>query len=301
MIETSASYKDKRKYAETGVQVKSKDKRKSFGLDGGFSTEWDVSSGHINLSYTHQSKDKNTGLRIGGKYYRDNWELIYPFELRPSVVRLLNNIKQTLASSISVNQVINKKLQASISIEPIIQTGLLSTPFHRVYFTDTTHDIERLPNQRFKMPIALRANWYMTDWSVLRSYYRFYTDDFGIHAHTFKLEMPMKMGAFVVISPFYRFHSQTASWYFEPFAHHSLSSDYFTSDFDLSAFTAQALGIGLRYAPLFGFNNKFKVDGNHKIRFKKAEFRASKYFRHNDSGLILKAFSATLGLTFFIE
>ena len=53
-------------------------------------------------------------------------------------------------------QVINQRLQLLLSAEAIYMTGLLSTPFHRVYFADQNKpDIERLPDNRLKIPLSL--------------------------------------------------------------------------------------------------------------------------------------------------
>ena len=97
--------------------------------------------------------------------------------------------------------------------------GLLSTPFHRVYFSDQElPDIERLPESRLKIPLALRLNYKASDNLIVRTYYRYYSDDFGIQAHTFNLELPIYLSDVWTISPFYRYHTQSGSKYFLPSA-----------------------------------------------------------------------------------
>jgi len=300
--ETSASYKDKRKYGDLGFQLTSKSKRTIATANVGFSREWDVESINFKSSITRLSKNKNSSFKLSAMYYKDDWEMIYPFELRPTVVEPLDNVKQLFGVAANIAQVINKKFKASITIEPIFQSGLLSTPFHRVYFTDTTHDIERLPTTRFKLPIGIHASHYLNDWSILRFYYRFYTDDFGINAHTINLEVPIKVKSIFVLSPYYRFHKQTESWYFEPFAMHDFNNDFFTSDYDLSNFTAHKIGLGIKYSPVFGFFNKMNPEKKPtKIHFKKMELRIAKYFRMDDTDVILKAFISTLGVSYTIK
>ena len=116
------------------------------------------------------------------------------------------------------------------------------------------------------------------------------------------IETPLKVMPFLVASPFYRFHSQTASIHFQPFAGHEINSEFQTSDYDLSEFSSHKYGIGIKYAPLFGFFNKINLDKDpQKIRFKKLELRASKYFRMDKSEIILKAFIITIGATFTIK
>ena len=301
LTETSASYKDERKYSSIGLEKKNK-QGYIISSNAGFSKEWDVNSINYGISLTHLSKNENTQIRLSTSYYKDKWDLIYPYELRPFINDTLEDIKRSFNASLMFSQVINKRLKMALSIETVSQNGLLSTPFHRVYFNDTTHTIERLPNKRFKIPVAMYSSYYMNDRSILRFYYRFYTDDFDINAHTVQIETPIKISPSIVISPFYRIHTQEEAKYFEPFAIHNPNAEYYTSDYDLSGFNSHKLGFGIKYSPLFGFFNKINSQNNQtKIKFKKLEIRTSKYFRINKDGVILKAYIATFGVSYVIN
>jgi hypothetical protein len=55
--------------------------------------------------------------------------------------------------------------------------------------------------------------------------------------------------------PFYRFHKQTEADFFKPFGEHvDGESEFFTSDYDLSAFTSHKYGLGVRYSPVYGIS-----------------------------------------------
>ena len=300
-IQTSAaSYKDERKYSKVTIEKENKNGY-IIGANTGFSNEFDVNSISAGISLAHLSKDENTQVRLSSNYFKDDWKLIYPFELRPVLTDNIENIKRSFNTSLMISQIINKRLKMAFSIETSNQNGLISTPFHRVYFNDSTHTIERLPDNRFKVPVALYSSYYMNHWSILRMYYRYYHDNFNINAHTLQLETPIKISSSFVISPYYRIHSQTSSKYFEPFAMHDPSDEYYSSDYDLSAFNSHKLGFGIKYSPLFGFLNKSNSNNRSKIKFKKLEIRTSKYFRMNEDGLILKAYIATFGVSYQIN
>ena len=100
-------------------------------------------------------------------------------------------------------------------------------------------DIERLPDSRFKTAIGGRFNYYINETFVLRSYYRYYTDTWGIKSHTASIEVPIKLGSKATLYPNYRYYQQTAADYF--YANNKASStfEFYTSDFDLSKFTAK--------------------------------------------------------------
>jgi hypothetical protein len=144
-------------------------------------------------------------------------------------------------------------------IELSFQEGLLSTPFHRVYFTNGNSTIEKLPGTRFKLPVGLRLSYFMGDNTIIRAFYRAYIDDWGMVAHTANLEVPYKITPFFSISPFYRFNIQGRVDYFKPYdgvnGQHTTKETYYTSDYDLSSFTSQFMGAGIRLAPPGGLAN----------------------------------------------
>ena len=129
------------------------------------------------------------------------------------------------------------------------QQGYLSLPFHRIYFSDSSETIEKLPQERFKIPVGIRSSYFIGDRFVLRTYYRFYHDDWGLDAHTIDNELAIKFTPFFSISPFYRYYTQTAIRYFAPYEKHTSTEQYYSSDYDLAAFNSSFFGIGFRSAP----------------------------------------------------
>ncbi|MFK7904694.1 MAG: DUF3570 domain-containing protein [Chitinophagales bacterium] len=274
-------------------------KRTYFGLMAGFSGEVDYISSSIGAKWGITSRDGNRSLDVLGKFYFDIWGwVIYPQELRYKEW-VDTNIRETYNLSLTYSQVINTRLQASFFVDGIYQSGLLSTPFHRVYFAESDEvRVEKLPDNRFKLPIGLRLNYYLNDLFVLRTYYRYYRDNFGIEGHTTSIEVPIQVNPFLSISPFYRYHTQTGANYFAPFKTHELDAAYYSSDYDLSALNSHKVGFGLRYAPLYGIG-RFKTPfarGKKVTLFEGMDFRAAYYSRSDG----LSAFLVSLGLDFLM-
>ena len=119
--------------------------------------------------------------------------------------------------------------------------------------------IEKLPPTRFKLPVGVRANYFMGDNVVFRSYFRYYTDDWGIKSTTASLEVPIKVTPFFSVSPYYRYYKQTAATYFGPYKTHTLAEPYYSSNYSLSAFSSSFYGMGVRMAPPGGILNNEKV------------------------------------------
>ena len=133
--------------------------------------------------------------------------------------------------------------------DAVTQNGFLSLPFHRVYFNDASVHEEKLPGNRFKIPLGIRANYFLGDKIILRAYYRYYTDNWGLNSQTASLEIPVKLTPFFSISPFYRHYIQTAVKYFAPYEMHTAAEEFYTSNYDLSNFNSDFYGAGIRLTP----------------------------------------------------
>ncbi|MEX0359450.1 MAG: DUF3570 domain-containing protein, partial [Allomuricauda sp.] len=149
-------------------------------------------------------------------------------------------------------------------------------------------DVERLPDSRFKLPIGGRLNYYLNDFLILRSYYRYYWDDWGITSHTASLEVPIKLTDKFTLYPTYRFYSQSAADYFYPKEGVLSTFSFYTSDYDLSQYNAHQYGLGVQYKDIFA-NTKVFTFG-----LKTIDLRFNQYDRSDG----LNASIITLGTTF---
>ena len=187
--------------------------------------------------------------------------LIYPFELRYkewfSIYR-----RNSYNLDFAFYQVINPRMQFALFPGVVYQRGLLCTPYHRVYFNDgTTEKVENLPTDRWKVPLAAQLNIFVGARFVIRTYYRYYRDNFGIVANTLQLETPVKVSPFITLSPQIRIYEQSAAYYFRPYNEHNVSETYYTSDYDLSKFSSYKLGLTLRYGPEAKIFRRTLLDG----------------------------------------
>ncbi len=171
--------------------------------------------------------------------------------------------RNTFTASLSYSQVINKSVQMAILFDAVKQEGYLSLPFHRVIFNNHLERYEKQPDSRTKLPIGLRLNYFIGDDVIVRSYYRYYTDDWGLTSHTASIEVPYKITPFFSLSPFYRYYTQTATKYFAPLYQHMVDAagnpkeQYYTSNYASSAFNSNYYGIGMRSAPPGGFKDTY--------------------------------------------
>lgn len=251
------------------------------------STEYDYFSAGVGGSYIKLFNEKNTELSVKANVYIDTWNAIYPIELRPFGENGdgLNNrlfTQNTITGNTNYNprfsefkdkgrnsyslgfgfsQILHKNVQGSLALDFVQQQGLLSTPFQRVYFSDVADSfidnfqladaVERLPDSRFKVAVGGRLNWYLNEIFTVRTFYRYYFDDWGISSHTASIEVPIKITDKFTLYPSYRFYNQTAADYFRPYERALSTDEFYTSDYDLSKYSANQIGFGVSYTDIF--------------------------------------------------
>jgi len=253
---SSASHSDKRIYPTLSWSRENANKGTTLMAGVSLSSEFDYQSYGANIGFAKKTPNKMGEFTAKLQAYLDQVKLIAPIELRGSGGEDSGTSgRNTYALSLSYSQIINQNFQMEFLADGIQQTGYLSLPFHRVYFTDNSVHQEALPDKRFKIPLGVRANYFFGDKLVVRAYYRYYSDDWGLKSNTFSLETPVKISPFVSVSPFYRYYSQTSAKYFAPYQQHTAFDDFYTSNYDLSKFDSHFYGAGIRFSPkngLFG-------------------------------------------------
>jgi hypothetical protein len=278
---SSASSQDTRVYPSLNWTVSNDKTGNAFGLTGSYSSEYDYQSIGAGLNITRISKDKNTQFDFKAQAFLDRWKVILPVELRPLGYGSGSNRddnrpvdyspRNSFSTSFSLSQVLTKRLQMTLIVEPSYQHGLLATKYQRDYFTDGSERVENLPNSRYKLPIGLRFNYFLDDRFIIRTFYRYYMDNWGIRAHTAEIEVPVKLTSFVSVSPFYRYNTQTGTRYFATYGQHDASAQFYTSDYDLSSLHSNFVGANIRLSPPNG------VLGS--AHFTSLELRAGHYMR----------------------
>jgi hypothetical protein len=247
---SSASYADTRFSPSLGYSITNPASGVTVGATLSYSKESDYISRGIGVNFAKSSKDNNREFGVKLQAYLDRWTVFIPVELRSRYRDLsTSEPRNSYSASFTFSQIVNPRLQYTLLADIAAQEGLLGTSFHRVYFKNDVVDFEHLPESRLKLPIGIKANYFLGDRFILRSSYRYYMDNWGVRAHTAELETPVKLNPYLSISPFYRFYSQQAANYFAGYKMHDPSASYFTSDYDLSKFTSQFFGTGIRYTP----------------------------------------------------
>ncbi|MGF1924378.1 MAG: DUF3570 domain-containing protein [Bacteroidia bacterium] len=252
---SSASHGDIRLYPALSWSIENEKKGTTLAFGISSSSEYDYQSFGGNIAYSTKTTNRNGEFTAKFQAYLDQVNLILPIELRTMANGGDDDhssgsaSRNTFAGSLSYSQIINERFQVILLADLVQQSGYLSLPFHRVYFKDGSVHQEKLPNSRFKIPLGFRANYFIGDHLIVKTYFRYYTDNWGVKSNTAEIETPIKINPFLSLSPFYRYYTQTAAKYFAPYQTHTIASEYYNSNYDLAKFNSNFYGLGIRIAP----------------------------------------------------
>lgn len=206
-------------------------------LGTSYSTENDYTSHSYSAQGSLSSEDKNTTFTLGGSYTTDTIEPTGQIDFSGNQAEYH---KRTVAWLVGVTKVLTKV--------DIVQLNLgYSNGWGD--FTDHYKGYDNRPESRNSETVLTRWNHHFDGSDgTSRLSYRFYTDSFGIHAHTFGLEYVQPVANEWTFIPSARFSSQTAADFYYPVpAEGNIELDpsahYWSVDQRLSAFGALTLGI----------------------------------------------------------
>lgn len=305
----------------------SEDRNRIWSTQLSVAAEYDYFSIGFGGSYSWLLNERNTEFSVKGNVYLDKWNAIYPIELRPfepdgfglgdalfvlypltgntaynpSFTPFSKTNRNSYAAGLGFSQILSKRLQGSLALDWVMQEGLLSTPFQRVYFEDVpdsflggfhlAEGVEQLPDTRQKLAIGGRLNYYLNDYVVVRTYFRYYTDSWGLRSSTASLEVPVKLSQAFTVYPSYRFYTQSAADAFRGYNRHLSTSEFYTSDYDLSAYDANQWGLGVSYTDIF---TKFHILD---FGLKNVQLKFYRYSRNSP----FSSFIVTGGATFVLD
>jgi Protein of unknown function (DUF3570) len=173
-----------------------------------YSLENDYESVGLSLNHAIDLNQKNTTLTLGLAYTYD--------QIFPSFWNGDRDYKNSGEALIGLTQLLGPKTIFNLTFTYGLSRGYLADPYKSFRFSDyPLPDVtfpEKRPDRREKEVGYLSLTQFVTPLNGSAELtYRIYHDFYGILSHTAGLSWFQKVGAHVIISPMFRFMSQTAA------------------------------------------------------------------------------------------
>ncbi|MEE4277486.1 MAG: DUF3570 domain-containing protein [Halieaceae bacterium] len=222
-------------------------------LGGGVlhSREDDYDARAVNVDGAFNSED---GLRTYSASVSASNDKVFPVQgVIP--VRIDEERRQSRSVYVGVSQILTQTSLVRVGLSYTLQDG---------YLTDPYKFFDQRPDERNEWALGLGQRLYLPDWrGTLRADYRFYSDDWGVDAHTLRLEYSQST-LWGDITPYVRYYSQRQADFFSVIA--DSRQEFFADDYRLSSFGAVTLGMrwemDVRNWRVSLFGERYQSDGD---------------------------------------
>ena len=232
LIMSGASISEKRSAAS--VTARHFGERLSVSARLGYSDENDYTATSGAVEFEFDPSDRLTTWSGGIGYSHDNVEPVQ----KTGLLRILSDTRNSVTGFAALTRVLSAAWQVQAGVFAEQQDGYLSDPYR-------ARDIR--PDRRRQYGFTLRSRYFLKSvQAALHTDYRFYSDDWGIDAHTLELSWYQTVSHQLQLVPRLRYYSQSqADFYVE--SDDSNRTGYQSSDFRLSPFGALSAGLEIIY------------------------------------------------------
>lgn len=259
--------------AVTGSYEKPIDRLRKNIWSANFSKEFDWLSLGGGYTYSQDFNQRNTTLSTGIGLTADT---ISPIGGTPTPLAAMappaspqlkggDESRSSVDLMIGITQVLSRKTITQLNLGISQSSGYHTDPFKIVSLIDDnpgpaygqpngTYLFESRPDSRQRTTLYWKIAHHLTE-DVINFAYRYYTDDWGVDAHTMDLKYRWRLSERDYLQPHIRYYSQTAA----DFYRHSLLAsealpEYVSADFRLGEF--ETMTYGIKYGHVLGKNNE---------------------------------------------
>jgi hypothetical protein len=152
---------------------------------------------------------------------------------------------------VGVTQVLTRNMLLSLNFEAVTEQGYLQNPYRFMRYAGPpgsyTRAPEVFPSTRTGNAGSGRLKYYLPWRAALEGSYRFYTDTWGINAHTAGIEYTQPMWGRWVFSGSYRYYTQNSANFFSDLFPRAAYQNFMVRDKESSALVGQTVGLGAAY------------------------------------------------------
>lgn len=206
---------------ESGIGYAHKLDSLTLGAQAKYSTESDYESTYFGARAQLELFQKNTVVGLGGGIGSD--KISAGATQGPAMLTLRCDAERpeeqscpldTYAVYASVSQIVSPNAVIGVSVDLAWLDGLQSNPY-RSAIAGSVLVPERHPSERMRQAYAANARYYLDQTkTTLIGAYRYYRDDWNIHAHTPELRVVQEVGYDVDAALGYRYYTQDGAYFF---------------------------------------------------------------------------------------
>ncbi|MFT3907652.1 MAG: DUF3570 domain-containing protein [Steroidobacteraceae bacterium] len=239
----SACYKEERRQGSVGVDYLHGKTTYSAGYIDSNEPDYKSKTGYLSVS-----QDMFGDLTTVSFGYTRGWDQVGERDHVNNVTNWVGNTDRA-NWQVGLSQVLTRKLLLGLNYETTESQGVLNNPYRSIRYVDASNgngyswDKEVYPHTRTGNAISAELKYYLPWRAALDGSYRFYSDTWGIQAHTARLgyTQPWKGWTF---DGRLRFYTQTHATFYSDLFPYANAQNFMARDRELATFTNVTLGAG---------------------------------------------------------
>lgn len=263
-VKLSASpYKEKRTQESGGFEYLHGKSTYSAGII--HSSEPDYKS---NTTYYSVSQDMFGDLTTISMTYKRGWDKVYR-DLKNADGQIVNDPSfggfdkdgnpisfkdaDHRGYAVGLTQILTRTLIASFNYEVLTDQGYLQSPYRKILYLNPqaglgyTQAEQVYPNTRTSNAASLELKYYLPYRAAVTGSYRYFSDTWGIRAHTAELGYTHPAFKRWIFDGTVRFYTQNAASFYSDLFPRANSQNFMARDRELAAFNSYTAGIGAAY------------------------------------------------------
>lgn len=243
VLATASAYTEERTEYSVGVDYLHEDSILSLGYTNSSENDYEA-----NTVYFSVSQEFFGGMSTVTMGYANGWD---------DVGRVGNDNFSEEADrrnyQLGLSQVLTRNSLLGIDLEVVSDEGFLQNPYRQNRYRDPNdstaflYQPERYPETRTSTSVATRALYYLPYRASIRGEYRYFTDTWGIDAHTFELAYVHGLSTHWTLEGKVRYYTQDAADFYSDLYEFENSQTHLARDKELSTLSGTTLGAGAVY------------------------------------------------------
>ncbi|WP_264753878.1 MULTISPECIES: DUF3570 domain-containing protein [unclassified Marinobacter] len=154
---------------------------------------------------------------------------------------------------LGLSQVVTRNSLVGLDLEVVTDEGFLQNPYRQNRYIDPNdstgflYQPERYPETRTSTSVAMRALYYLPYRASIRGEYRYFSDTWGINAHTVELGYVHGLNQHWTLEGSIRYYSQSEADFYSDLFPFENSQTHLARDKELSSLSGTTLAVGAVY------------------------------------------------------
>jgi len=222
-----------------------------------------------NTTYYSVSQDMFGDLTTLSMTYKRGWDKVYRDLKDAATGRIINDptfggfdkngnpisFKDSdhRGYAVGLSQILTRSLIASFNYEVLTDQGYLASPYRKILYLSPgagkgyTLADQIYPNTRTSNAASIEAKYYLWYRAAVTAQYRYFSDTWGIRAHTAEIGYTHPAWKSWIFDGTFRFYTQNAATFYSDLFPRANFQNFEARDRELAAFNSYTIGVGASY------------------------------------------------------